>query len=162
MGTGMRWLYKYAVVLAFVALYSNTQAAPPDQIKAVLESEDRVGELFTEVWVLRDLLALQQGGDTSAQATAFQGLQDQLNQDKQSMLDQLAKDPSAIQLEESYMKVAHTIAERLDTLGVRRDSDLGKRLVEGYVIFSQMLRLDGQPPLCELQPFRPICPQMSQ
>jgi hypothetical protein len=153
----MRWLHIYTLLMALKAVNSEIQAAPPDQIKVVLESEARVGELFTEVWVLRDLLALQQGGDIAAQAVTFQGLQDQLNQDKQSMLDQLAKDPSATDLEESYMKTASTIAERLDTLGVRRDSDLAKRLVEGYVIFSQMLLLDGQPSLCELHPFRLIC-----
>jgi hypothetical protein len=49
----------------------SSPPGPPD-LKAVLQDDERFSQLMTEVWVLRDLLALQLGGNISAEATEFQ------------------------------------------------------------------------------------------
>jgi hypothetical protein len=143
--------------LAGIVTLAHAEAPSLDQIREVLESDARYNELYTELWVLRDILALQQGGDLAAQATNFQTLQEQLAGDRSSMLEQLAKKPDAVDLEETYILTANKMAQKLEEFGVRQDSDLGKRLVLGYLIFSQMLLLDNQLPVCELHPFRRIC-----
>lgn len=146
-----------AVWIAAFAPIANAANPTVEEIKVAVENDERFTELFTEVWVLRDLLALQQGGDISAQMADFQRLQDQLTEDRSSMLEQLSNKPLAVDLPENYQLTGNAIAEKLDVFGVRRDSELARRLMSGYLIFSQLLLLDNQAPLCDIHPFRPFC-----
>lgn len=142
----MRWLYNYALVLALIALHSETQAAPQIKLRRFLkvtiesESSSQKSGCFVIYWLCSRAVTLLH------RLRLFRVCRISSIKINSLCWSNLQETPSAIDLEESYMKSASTIAERLDTLGVRKNSDLGKRLVEGYVIFSQMLRLDGQPP----------------
>jgi len=128
-----------------------------DDVKFVLEDDSNFSRLLTEIWVLRDLLALYQGGDISVQVTNFQDLQDTLRNDQDSLVKNFSSNPRSEILPNNLRATAITIADRLDRFGVRRESDLGKRLVKAYLLYSKILVLDSLDPLCTLHPFQELC-----
>ena len=127
------------------------------ELRTVVQDDERLTVLMTEIWVLRDLLALQQSGDISVQSTTFQDLQDQIRDHQPAILDLISKDLTGINAPGNVQATAATIATKLDEFGVRRDSELSKRLINAYVMFSQILLIDSLEPLCGLHPFRELC-----
>jgi hypothetical protein len=135
----------FILATAFASAMQNkvdAQETPPvgvKELRAVLEDEARFTQLLTEIWVLRDLLALQLGGNISAETKEFQALQDRLRDQRASAADRFAAS--------------------LEQFGVKRESELAKRLVAASMLFGQALAVASLGSLCDVHPFRAICSQ---
>lgn len=129
------------------------------ELKAVLEDDERFTQLLTEAWVLRDLLALQLGGNISAETKEFQALQDRLRDQRASLLESLSAEQPNVQFPQEVLSAADRFAASLEQFGVKRDSELGKRLVAASMLFGQALAVASLGSLCDVHPFRAICSQ---
>jgi hypothetical protein len=129
------------------------------ELKAVLEDDARFTQLLTEVWVLRDLLALQLGGNISAETKEFQALQDRLRDQRASLLESLSAEQPNVQFPQEVLSAADRFAVSLEQFGVKRESELGKRLVAASMLFGQALVVALLGSLCDVHPFRAICSQ---
>lgn len=92
------------------AIGQDAAAPSADELKATLQDDDHFAQLMTEMWVLRDLLALQQGTNISAQSTDFQGLQDQLRSHRTSITNTISTEPALVNLPEDLLSSANSIA----------------------------------------------------
>lgn len=129
------------------------------ELRTVLQDEERFTRLLTEVWVLRDLLALQLGGNISAETKEFQALQDRLRNQRASLLETLSAEQPNVQFPQEVLSSADRFIASLEPFGVKRDSELGKRLVAASMLFEQALSLASLGSLCDVHPFRAICSQ---
>src|SRR5687767_7617512 len=103
------------------AMGQNVAVPSASDLKAALQDDAQFSQLMTEVWVVRDLLALQQGGDISAQIKDFQGLQDQVRSHRNSIVDAISSDPARIEVKSDMQSSADSVAASLDRFGVRAD-----------------------------------------
>jgi hypothetical protein len=146
-------------VTAFLAMQipaAAQQTATPqgeENLQTVLQDDKRFSELLTEVWVLRDILALHLGGNISAEVNEFQGLQDRLKEQRTTILEKIG----AQALPKSSSPSADRLAATLEDTGVKRDSELGKRLISAGILFEQAANAGALGSLCELHPFRAVC-----
>jgi hypothetical protein len=159
----MNWRRLISAVLLVLATQVPAHAQQvtplgPDELKAVLEDESRFGQLLTEVWVLRDILALDLGGNISADSQAFQGLQDRLREQRTTIVESLGAQPN-VQFPQTILSTGDRIAASLEQTGVQRESKLGKRLIAASILFEQAARVGSLGSLCDLHPFRAICSQ---
>jgi hypothetical protein len=138
-------------------VFAQSGPAGIDDLRMVLKEDERFTALLTEVWVLRDLLALQLGGNISAQANEFQALQDKVRDQRASILEKLAGEQQTVQFPQEVLATSDRFAMSLEQFGVKSDSELGKRLVTASVLFEQALGLASLGSLCELHPFRAVC-----
>ena len=153
---GKRSFILATALLAFLNLsvLAQQSAQPgPGDLKAVLQDDTRFSQLMTEVWVLRDILAIDLGGNISAEAQEFQGLQDRLREQRATIMEKLGSEP----FPQTIIASADRYAAALEKTGVRRDSDLGKRLVMASILFEQAARVGTLGSLCDLHPFRAVC-----
>jgi hypothetical protein len=156
-----RWSILAVILLLLMQIPAHAQQAGPpgpDELKAVLEDESRFGQLLTEVWVLRDILALDLGGNISADTQAFQTLQDRLREQRTTIVETLGAQQN-IQFPQTVLSMGDRVAANLERTGVQRESSLGKRLVAASMLFEQATRLASQGSLCSLHPFRAVCSQ---
>ena len=109
--------------------------------------------------MLRDLLALQLGGNISAETKEFQALQDRLRDQRASLLETLSAEQPNVQFPQEVLSAADRFAASLEQFGVKRDSELGKRLVAASMLFGQALAVASLGSLCDVHPFRAICSQ---
>jgi len=133
----------------------QTATLGPSDLKAVLQDDARFGQLMTEMWVLRDILALHLGGNISAEAQEFQGLQDRMREQRAAILEKVTDEP----FPQTTIASADRFAATLEETGVQRNSELGKRLVLASILFEQAASLGSLGSLCNLHPFRAICSQ---
>jgi hypothetical protein len=140
----------------FVLPASAQQASPAD-LKTALQDDERLSQLFTEMWVLRDLLALQLGGNISAEATEFQALQDRIREQKATILEKLGEQQANVQFPQQIVAIADRFSAKLEQFGVQRESELGRRLTFASMLFSTALDTGSLGSLCDLHPFRAIC-----
>lgn len=151
-----------AVIFLFLQLSAVAQqSVPPDvaELRAVLEDEERFSQLMTETWVLRDVLALQVGGNISAETKEFQALQDKLRDQRPVILESLAGEQARVELPETVIAAHEKLATTLDSFGVKGDSDLGRRLLAANIRFNQALSAASLGSLCNIHPFRTLCPE---
>jgi len=155
----------FILVTAFASAMQNkvdAQETPPvgvKELRAVLEDEARFTQLLTEIWVLRDLLALQLGGNISAETKEFQALQDRLRDQRASLLESLSAEQPNVQFPQEVLSSADRYGASLEKFGVKRDSELSKRLVAASMLFEQALSVASFGSLCDVHPFRAICSQ---
>lgn len=90
------------------SLAQDIIAPSVDELRATLQDDKRFAQLMTEVWVLRDLLALQQGGDISTDTKEFQGLQDQVRGQRESIVDAISSDPSRARLSDDVLNLCQS------------------------------------------------------
>jgi hypothetical protein len=150
-----------AVMLVLWSVPAHTQQVSPpgpDELKAVLEDESRFAQLLTEVWVLRDILALDLGGSISADSQPFQKLQDRLRQQRTTIVENLGAQPN-IQFPQTVLSFGDRVAASLEQTGVPRESELGRRLVTASMMFEQAANTASLGSLCDMHPFRAICSQ---
>jgi hypothetical protein len=156
-----RMLLLMSVVLAAAmhtqAMGQNVAVPSANDLKAALQDDAQFSQLMTEVWVVRDLLALQQGGDISAQIKDFQGLQDQVRSHRNSIVDTISSDPARIEVKSDVQSSADSVAASLDRFGVRADSELGKRLGFAFVMFNQVVSAASLDSPCKIYPFQEVC-----
>jgi hypothetical protein len=131
----------------------QTALPGPADLKTVLQDDARFGQLMTEVWVLRDILALHLGNNISAEAQEFQGLQDRMREQRAAILEKVTDEP----FPQTTIASADRFAATLELTGVQRNSELGKRLVLASILFEQAARLGSLGSLCDLHPFRAVC-----
>jgi hypothetical protein len=60
-----------ALMLQGAALAQDGPGAEITELKALIEDDERFNQLLTEVWVLRDVLALQVGENVRSEAKEF-------------------------------------------------------------------------------------------
>jgi hypothetical protein len=151
-----------AAALLLVSMHILTaaaqQASPPD-LKTVLQDDERFAQLMTEVWVLRDLLALQTGGNISAEATEFQALQDRLRDQRTTILEKVSEQQPNVQFPQQVVATADRFSQSLEQFGVQRNSQLGQRLATASMLYITVLSVGSLGSLCDLHPFRAICSQ---
>jgi hypothetical protein len=135
------------------------QQAPTADLKIVLQDNERFAQLMTEVWVLRDLLALQAGGNISAEATEFQTLQDRLRDQRTTILEKLGEQQPNVQFPQQVVATADRFSQSLEQFGVQRNSQLGQRLTTASMLYNTALSVGSLGSLCDLHPFRAICSQ---
>jgi hypothetical protein len=128
-----------------------------DELRTVLKEDERFTQLMMETWVLRDLLALKMGDNISAEATEFQTLENKLREQRASILEKLAAEQPNVQFPQKVMASADRFAASLEQFGVKRESELGKRLVAASMVFEQALNVASLGSLCNLHPFRAVC-----
>jgi hypothetical protein len=156
----IRTIFLAAVLASVPAVKALCQDAPlgsTTELKAAVQDEQHFTILMTEIWVLRDILALQAGGDISADAKAFQALQDNLRSQRGSLADKLAAQQSEVQLPADVVTSASKLPGSLNSFGVQPTSELGKRLLLAYALFSQSLAATSLGSLCDVHPFRMHC-----
>jgi hypothetical protein len=141
------------------SLAQDTAPVGIKELKHVLEDEERFAALLTEVWVLRDLLALQLGGNISAETKEFQAMQDRLRDQRASLLETLSSEQPNVQFPQRISSAADRFAASLEQFGVKRDSQLGKRLTAASMLFEQAVSAASLGSLCDVHPFRAICSQ---
>jgi hypothetical protein len=141
------------------ALPATAQQPSPAELKTVLQDDERFAQLMTEVWVLRDLLALQTGGNISAEATEFQALQDRLRQQRTMVLEKLGEQQPNVQFPQEVVAAADRFSASLEKFGVQRNSQLGQRLITASMLYITALSVGSLGSLCDLHPFRAICSQ---
>jgi hypothetical protein len=156
----MRWRILAALLFASLPLLpAAAQQASPGELKTVLQDDERFAQLMTEVWVLRDLLALQTGGNISAEATEFQALQDRLREQRTTILEKLGEPEPNVQFPQEVVAAADRFSASLEQFGVQRQSQLGQRLTAASILFATALDTGSLGSLCDLHPFRAICSQ---
>ena len=150
----------YALVILAVpvdALAQSKTLVDAKELQVTLQDDQRFAQLMTEMWVLRDLLALHQGGNIAETTKEFQNLQDQLRNQRAFVISTLSTKTKQMTFPDTLEPSAKSIVLTLDRFGIRPDSNLGKRLVTAYLAFSQALALSALAPLCDLYPFRNQC-----
>jgi hypothetical protein len=150
-----RWRFMLAAILfaAMQALPASAQQVSPADLRTVLQNDDRFAQLMTEVWVLRDILALHVGGNISAEAQQFQSLQDRLREQRAAIVEKVTDEP----FPQAVFASADRFAASLEETGVQRELELGKRLVAASILFEQAARIGSLGSLCDLHPFRAVC-----
>jgi hypothetical protein len=148
-----------AFLLQSPVFAQNSTTTEVVELKTVIEDDERFKQLLTEVWVLRDLLALQVGGNISAETKEFQALQDKLRDQRAALLETLSGEKAMIHLPEAVLASGNKLSVALESFGVRPDSDLGKRLTAAHLRFNQALSAASLGSLCNVHPFRTFCPQ---
>ena len=150
-----RWRFMLAAILfaAMQALPASAQQVSPADLRTVLQNDDRFAQLMTEVWVLRDILALHVGGNISAETQQFQSLQDRLREQRAAIVEKVTDEP----FPQAVFASADRFAASLEETGVQRELELGKRLVAASIMFEQAARIGSLGSLCDLHPFRAVC-----
>jgi hypothetical protein len=150
-----RWKISIAAILfaAMHALPASAQQVSPAELKNVLQDDARFAQLMTEVWVLRDILALHVGGNISAEAQQFQTIQDRMREQRAAISEKVTDEPFS----QTVYATADRFAASLEETGVQRELELGKRLVAASILFEQAARTGSLGSLCDLHPFRAVC-----
>jgi hypothetical protein len=159
----MKWRRLAAVFIMLVssvpALSAAAQQPSQADLRAVLQDDDRFAQLMTEMWVLRDLLALQTGGNISAEATEFQTLQDRLREQRTTILEKFGEQQPNVNFPREVVAAADRFSASLEQFGVQRDSQLDQRLSAASMFFATALSAGSLGSLCDLHPFRTLCTQ---
>jgi hypothetical protein len=150
-----RWKITVAALLfaALRALPASAQQVSPAELRTVLQDDGRFAQLLTEAWVLRDILALHVGGNISAEAQQFQTLQDRMREQRAAIAEKVTDEPFS----QTVFATADRFAASLEETGVKRELELGKRLVVASILFEQAARIGSLGSLCDLHPFRAVC-----
>jgi hypothetical protein len=160
--SGNRCMVILAAVVAFLlhsAVFAqDSPTTEVGELKALVEDDERFQQLMTEVWVLRDLLALQVGGNISAETKEFQALQDKLRAQREALIESLSSEQARTQVPEAVLTSGNKLSVALESFGVRPDSDLGRRLMAAHLRFNQALSAASLGSLCHVHPFRTFCP----
>jgi hypothetical protein len=146
-----------ALTIPTNAMGQSKSSVDGKELQATLQDDQRFAQLMTEIWVLRDVLALHEGGNLAAETTEFQGLQDQLRKQRDFIVSTISAGPEQMTLSGDLEKSSSSIALTLDRFGIRTDSVLGRRLVTAYMAFGQALSIGSLEPLCRIYPFRTQC-----
>jgi hypothetical protein len=147
------WVTAFLAMQLPAAAQQTTAPQGEENLQTVLQDENRFGELLTETWVLRDILALHLGGNISAEVSEFQGLQDRLKEQRTTILEKIGTQA----MPKSSSPSADRLAATLEDTGVKRDSQLGKRLISAGILFEQAANAGSLGSLCDMHPFRAIC-----
>ena len=150
---GLTWIIAFLAMQLPAAAQQNATPQGEENLQIVLQDDNRFSQLLTEVWVLRDILALHLGGNISAEVSEFQRLQDRPKEQRTSILEKVGTQS----LPKSDAPSADRLAATLEDTGVKRDSELGKRLINASALFEQAANAGALGSLCDMHPFRAIC-----
>jgi|SRR5687768_16011444 len=151
---GLVWGALFVAAMQLPAAAQQADAPPGAAgLHSVLEDDDRFSQLLTEVWVLRDILALHLGGNISAEVQEFQRMQDRLKEQRAAILEKVGSKSLPQTTSVSIGRFAAT----LEKTGVKPDSELGRRLVVASILFEQAASAGSLGSLCDMHPFRAVC-----
>ena len=155
-----RALFGLAVTCAAsVSLSGATaQSVPPAPEHLANTLRDDVGfeRLLEEAWVLRNLIAMQQG-DIVRSIQEFNALQQKVREQRGAIIELLSSDPAKAKLPDNVLASAEKVVPILDAFGVRSGSELANQLVRTYLEFSTVLAAASLLSWCDSYPFSVLC-----